>query len=172
MTTDLSLVDNYRSRGGIIDFVNEVGVRFWDDGDIAYEQLAAKFDYEPHGADPRVDVWFIDQPEIEDEDGKEKREPVEETREREGVAIAAWIRDAVDGPKPLIVYDRETESYRAGALRRHCDSVEHAQPVSGVRAWARGSRDPVREGWRTRVLQRARGPGHSRRAQGHRQSTG
>ena len=44
--------------------------------------------------------------------GKEKREPVEETREREGVAIAAWIREAVDGQSPFVVYDRDTESYR------------------------------------------------------------
>jgi ATP-dependent helicase/nuclease subunit A len=57
-------------------------------------------------------VWFIDQPDIEGENGKEKREPVEETREREGVAIAAWIRDAVDGPSPLVVYDREKGSDR------------------------------------------------------------
>ena len=42
-----------------------------------------------------------------------KREPVEETREREGVAIAAWIREAVDGAEPLIVYDRATDSYRS-----------------------------------------------------------
>jgi ATP-dependent helicase/nuclease subunit A len=110
--TQLSLVDNYRSRGGIIDFVNEVGVRFWASGDIEYEKLAPKFNYEPRGAKPPVDVWFIDQPKIEGEDGKENREPVEETREREGVAIANWIRDAVDGPIPLVVYDRETKSYR------------------------------------------------------------
>jgi ATP-dependent exoDNAse (exonuclease V) beta subunit len=108
----LSLVDNYRSRAGIIDFVNEVGTRFWSDGEIRYEPLAAKFDYDPCGTDPRVEVWFIDQPDIIDEDGDEKREPVDETREREGVAMAAWIRDAVDGPEPLVVYDRSTASYR------------------------------------------------------------
>ena len=108
----LTLVDNYRSRAGIIDFVNEIGVRFWDDGDIEYEKLTPKFDYESRGTDPRVDVWFIEQPKIEGDDGKEKREPVEETREREGVAIAHWIRDTVDGPTPLVVYDRETKAYR------------------------------------------------------------
>jgi hypothetical protein len=27
--------------------------------------------------------------------------------------IADWIRDAVDGPQPLVVYDRSTDSYRA-----------------------------------------------------------
>ena len=108
----LSLVDNYRSRAGIIDFVNEVGVRFWADGDIRYEKLAAKFDYAPNAVDPSVDVWFIDQPKIEGDDGKEKREPVEETREREGVVIAQWIRETVDGKDPLVVYDREKKSYR------------------------------------------------------------
>src|SRR5262249_40086156 len=111
--TELSLVDNYRSRSGIIAFVNEVGERFWgDDTNIENEKLSPKFDYEPHGTDPRVDVWFIEQPKIEGEDGKEKREPVDETREREGVAIANWIRDTVDGPNPLVVYDREASSYR------------------------------------------------------------
>ena len=108
----LSLVDNYRSRAGVIDFINEVGVRFWNDSDIEYEKLSAKFDYEPHGTDPRVDVWFVDQPNIEGDNGKEKREPVEETREREGVAIADWIRNAVDGRDPLVVYDRERDAYR------------------------------------------------------------
>ncbi|MDF2775061.1 MAG: UvrD/REP helicase, partial [Geminicoccaceae bacterium] len=112
-TVALSLTDNYRSRGGVIDFVNEVGSRFWCEGEIQYERLSAKFDYEAHGAEPRVDVWFIDQPDIVDENGKEKREPVEETREREGVAIAAWIREAVDGAAPLVVYDPSTNSYRA-----------------------------------------------------------
>jgi ATP-dependent helicase/nuclease subunit A len=110
---ELSLVDNYRSRIGIIDFVNEVGVRFWgDDSDIEYEKLTAKFDYEPRGTDPGVAAWFIEQPKVEGEDGREKREPVDETREREGVVIANWIRDAVDGPTPLVVYDREAKSYR------------------------------------------------------------
>ena len=107
----LSLVDNYRSRAGVIDVVNEIAGRFWSDGEIRYELLAAKFDYEDRGSDPRVDVWFIDQPKIQD-DEKEKREPVDETRQREGVAIADWIRDAVDGPVPLVVYDRSTDSYR------------------------------------------------------------
>ena len=108
----LSLVDNYRSRGDVIDFVNEVGGQFWSDGEIRYEPLAAKFDYEPRGTDPKVDVWFIDQPKFPDEDGKPKKEPVEETREREGVALADWIRGAVDGAAPLVVYDRSTDSYR------------------------------------------------------------
>ena len=109
----LSLVDNYRSRAGIIHFVNEVGIRFWsDDSAIEYEKLTPKFDYAPRGTDPCLDVWFIEQPKVEGEDGKEKREPVEETREREGVAIANWIRDTVDGPAPLVVYDRETDTYR------------------------------------------------------------
>ena len=112
---NLALVDNYRSRRGIIDFVNEVGVRFWDDdSDIEYEKLSPKFNYEPRGTDPRVDVWFIEQPKIEGDNGKEKREPVDETREREGVAIANWIRETVDGPAPLVVYDRESDSYRPG----------------------------------------------------------
>ena len=108
----LSLVDNYRSRASVIEFVNEVGSRFWSEGEIRYEPLAAKFEYQARGSEPRVDVWFIDQPDIVDENGKEKREPVDETREREGVAIANWIRDAVDGPQPLVVYDRSTDSYR------------------------------------------------------------
>ena len=111
-TAALSLVDNYRSRSGVIDFVNEVGGRFWSDGEIEYEPLTAKLDYEAHGTDPRVDVWFIDQPDIIDENGKEKREPVDETREREGVAIANWIREAVNGPQPLVVFDRSTDVYR------------------------------------------------------------
>ena len=108
----LSLADNYRSREGVIDFVNEVGTRFWSAGDIEYEPLAAKFGYEAGGAETRVDVWFIDQPDVLNEDGKMKREPVDETREREGVAIASWIHDAVDGAEPLTVYDREKETYR------------------------------------------------------------
>lgn len=109
----LSLTDNYRSRGGVIDFVNEIGGRFWSDDEIDYEPLSARFEYEARGAEPRVDVWFIDQPDIIDENGKEKREPVEETREREGVAIAAWIREAVDGAEPLVVYDPSANAYRA-----------------------------------------------------------
>jgi ATP-dependent helicase/nuclease subunit A len=109
----LSLTDNYRSRDGVIDFVNELGRRFWSDDEIEYEPLSAKFDYQARGAEPQVDVWFVDQPDIIDENGKEKREPVDETREREGVAIAAWIRGAVDGTEPLVVYDRATDSYRA-----------------------------------------------------------
>ncbi|MCQ7029983.1 hypothetical protein MRO55_26115, partial [Escherichia coli] len=81
-------------RSGVIDFVNEVGGRFWSGGGIRYEPLAAKFDYEAHGTDPRIDVWFIDQPDIFDEEkGKTTREPVEETREREGIAIADCIRN-------------------------------------------------------------------------------
>jgi ATP-dependent helicase/nuclease subunit A len=88
-------------------------MRFWgDDSAIEYEKLTPKFDYAPRGTDPCLDVWFIEQPKIEGENGKEKREPVDETREREGVAIANWIRDAVDGPTPLVVYDRVSDSYR------------------------------------------------------------
>ena len=116
----LSLVDNYRSRSGVIELVNEIGRRFWSEGEIRYEPLAAKLEYEDHGSDPRVETWFIDQPDILDEDGEEKREPVDETREREGVAIADWIRHAVDGPQPLVVYDR---AGRYALVARYGDSA-------------------------------------------------
>lgn len=111
-SVSLSLVDNYRSRSEVISFVNEVGSRFWSNGDIEYEPLASKFEYQPSDAGPRVDFWLIDQPDIIDEKGETRLEPVDETREREGVAIAAWIREAVDGSEPLIVYDRTRDSYR------------------------------------------------------------
>src|SRR5688500_2918971 len=45
-TTALSLVDNYRSRSGVIDFINEVGSRFWSNGEIEHERLTPKFDYD------------------------------------------------------------------------------------------------------------------------------
>ena len=134
----LSLVDNYRSRAGIIDVVNEVGARFWTGSEITYERLTPKFDYEAHGTDPRVDVWFIDQPKIEDEGGNEKREPVDETREREGVVIAKWIRDAVDGEQPLIVYDREKASYRPA---RHGDIAVLSNTRNPFPAFERGLAD-------------------------------
>jgi ATP-dependent helicase/nuclease subunit A len=100
-SVSLSLVDNYRSRDRVIAFINEVGTRFWQDGDIRYEKLAAKGRYEPNDGTTDVDVWLIDQPKIVDEDGKEKREPVDETREREGIAIAEWIRREIDGAHPV-----------------------------------------------------------------------
>ena len=108
----LSLVDNYRSRTGVIDVVNEVGRKLWSDGSIEFEPLTAKFAYEPHGSDPRVEVWFVEQPSILGEDGKEKIEPADDVREREGVALADWIRATVDGDRPLTIYDRDTRSYR------------------------------------------------------------
>ena len=111
-SVSLSLVDNYRSRSEVLSFVNEVGSRFWSNGDIDYESLAPKFEYQPNSSAPRVDFWLIDQPDIVDENGEPKLEPVDETREREGVAIAAWIREAIDGREPLLVYDRATDSYR------------------------------------------------------------
>ncbi|HTL32624.1 MAG TPA: UvrD-helicase domain-containing protein, partial [Kofleriaceae bacterium] len=111
-SVSLSLVDNYRSRDRVIAFINEVGTRFWQDGDIRYEKLAPRARYEPNGYRTDVDVWFIDQPRIVDEDGKEKREPVDETREREGIAIAEWIRREIDGAHTVRDPDGESSVLR------------------------------------------------------------
>ena len=110
----LSLVDNYRSRGGVIDVVNAVGERLWSDGSIAFEPLRAEFPYEAHDSDPRVELWVMEQRKAE---GDEEKDTADDVREREGVKIAAWIRaqvdgDGVGGAPPLTVYDRATGKYR------------------------------------------------------------
>ena len=108
----LTLADNYRSRAGVIDFVNSVGERLWDDHSIRFEPLVPKFDYEAHGTDPHCELWLVEQVKVPDAEGKLRLEKADDVREREGVALAAWIRDTVEGNKPLTVYDREKREYR------------------------------------------------------------
>ena len=108
----LTLADNYRSRAGVIDFVNSIGNRLWDDRSIEFQPLVPKFDYEAHDADPRCELWLVEQVKVPDAEGKLKLEKAEDVREREGVALAAWIRDTVEGDKPVTIYDREKRTYR------------------------------------------------------------
>jgi len=111
-STHLTLADNYRSRAGVIDFVNSIGEQLWDDRSIEFQPLLPKFDYEAHGTDPRSELWLVEQVKLPDAEGKLKLEKADDVREREGVALAAWIRDTVEGDKPLTIYDREKRLYR------------------------------------------------------------
>ncbi|HTL34971.1 MAG TPA: 3'-5' exonuclease, partial [Kofleriaceae bacterium] len=84
----------------------------WDDRSIEFQALVPKFDYEAHGSEPRTELWLVQQVKVKDAEGKEKLERADDVREREGVALAAWIRDTVEGDKPLTIYDRERRAYR------------------------------------------------------------
>lgn len=110
----LSLRDNYRSRDGIIAFVNEVGRRLWNDGSLAYEPLVPRFDYRAATDVPQVELHIVEQGRVPDEDGNPKREPTDVVREREAISIAHWIRTLVDRAPgdAFMVYDRDTRGYR------------------------------------------------------------
>ena len=110
--THCTLADNYRSRAGVIDLVNSTGGRLWDDRSIEFQPLVPKFEYEAHGTDPRCELWLVEQVKVPDAEGKPRLEKADDVREREGVALAAWIRDTVEGDEPLTVYDRAKRTYR------------------------------------------------------------
>jgi len=109
----LTLADSYRSRAEVIATVNETGERLWRDGTLDFARLRPKFEYAEHAAGPRVELRIVEQRKVVGDDGKSKTEPVDEVREREAIATAAWIRDIVDGDttEPMLVYDAAVPSH-------------------------------------------------------------
>ena len=112
-----SLVDNYRSREAVLEAVNEGGRRMWtDDESLIFERLVPKHPYTPSDSAEHVGLHVIEQGRfIDARTNKERREPIEDVREREAVTMAAWIRAAVEGDgvrPPLMVIDRESGNPR------------------------------------------------------------
>lgn len=111
----LQLSDNYRSREQILNFVNAVGERLWNDSEfIQYQPLDVRLDYRPSSCDRHVEMLLIDKDDQPDEDGK--REQSAQVHHREALAIAQRIRRIVEGDSaapPLVVFDRHTRSYRS-----------------------------------------------------------
>lgn len=108
----LSLADSYRSRAEVIAAVNETGERLWRDGSLDFAPLRPKFGYEEHATGPRVELRIVEQRKVAGEDGKTRNEPLDDVREREAIAMAAWIREIVDGETaaPMLVYDADEPS--------------------------------------------------------------
>ena len=114
----LSLVDNYRSRDAVLEAVNEGGRRMWaGDDSLVFERLVPRRPYAPVDAAEHVSLHVIEQQRfIDQRPDKERKEPIEDVREREAAVMAAWIRAAVEGDgarRPLTVVDRETGESRS-----------------------------------------------------------
>jgi ATP-dependent exoDNAse (exonuclease V) beta subunit len=109
----MSLTENFRSRPEIIDLVNAAGERLWDEGELVFEPLAARFPYPPAGDAPHVELHLYRKL----DDGEGETEDAERLRLREGADLARWIREAVEGPDPLRVYDRGEGRMRPARYR-------------------------------------------------------
>ena len=111
----MSLTENFRSRREVIDLVNAVGERLWEDGSVPFERLETGLDYPASGPGPRVEVRFFSKAEVE-RDGEVRDESADDVRLREGALFARWIREAVeggaDGTPPLQVFDRHAKAMR------------------------------------------------------------
>lgn len=153
-TGRLQLRDNYRSRSGIIAFVNAVSTLMWrGDPLIEYVPLICKSDY---GSVPppvsAVEMVLVEKRQADPVNGREKADDSDVVHEREALAIAIRIRrivEGADGVAPAMVYDRHTRAYRKANYgdiailasgRTHFAAYERALGDLGIPAVADGGR--------------------------------
>jgi ATP-dependent helicase/nuclease subunit A len=143
----MSLADNFRSRSEIIAFVNAVGERLWSEGDVEFEPLAAKFPYPSAGEGPAVEVRLYQK--LDGEGEEAAAENADRLRLREGADLAAWIRRAVEGPEPLLVFDRSEKRMRPARYRDIAILTKTRTPVPAyVQALSRAGVPFVQDGGR------------------------
>ena len=129
----VTLSDNYRSRKGVLDFVNKVFARIMTTAaaSIDYDSrtfLSAGFDYEPSG-DTAVEVCILD-----DEPAENGSEITYSNRHRRQAAfIANRIKEMIAAKNKI--FDKQTDTYRL--LDYHDIVILMRSPAKAANEYAR-----------------------------------